>query len=83
MIKIPKSIADVLLHVKTSDLTERVIMPVTRYDNVLCAPRVVTEEIEREEAPYNHIQVNTEELSEEEIRKICEKIIKKGVIFYG
>ena len=72
MIKIPKSIADVLLHVKTSDLTERVIMPVTRYDNVLCAPRV---EIEREGAPFNLLQVDTEELSEEEIRKICGRII--------
>ena len=75
MIKIPKSIADVLLHVKTSDLTERVIMPVTRYDNVLCAPRVVTEEIERQGAPFNLLQVDTEELSEEEIRKICGRII--------
>ena len=75
MIKIPKTIADVLLHVKTSDLTERVIMPVTRYDNVLCAPRVVTEEIEREGAPFNLLQVDTEELSEEEIRKLCGRII--------
>jgi len=39
--KIPSSVTDTLLHVKESDTDERVVMPITRYCNVLQAPKVV------------------------------------------
>ena len=41
--KIPMTVSDTLLHIKDSDTTENVILPITRYDNVMNSPRVVTD----------------------------------------
>lgn len=73
--KIPASITDGLVHVKDSDRTERVILPFTRYANVLNAPRVVTGANEVKGAPFALYITETEELSISEIRQLCGGII--------
>lgn len=39
---IPKYVLDLLLHVKDTNGKESVILPITRYDNVMNAPKVVS-----------------------------------------
>jgi hypothetical protein len=72
---IPDGVTDILMHGKDSDRTERVLMPITRYDNILSSPTVVTEEIETHGAPFHLLEVETVEMTEEEIRKLCGHII--------
>ena len=39
--KLPKTVADTLLHVKDTNMTEKIMLPITRYRNVLNAPGVI------------------------------------------
>ena len=73
--KIAASISDTLLHVKDSDLTEKVVMPITRYKNVLNAPRVVTNKNSVKGAPFLFYETDSEELTTAEIRKLANGII--------
>ena len=43
MDKIPASVSDVLLHNRDTDRTETVILPITRYNNVMNAPKVISD----------------------------------------
>ena len=73
--KMPASLSDTLLHQKDSDLTERVILPITRYGNVLNAPKVVNNPFSVKGAPYLLYATDSETLSTEEIRKLCGGIV--------
>ena len=68
---LPMSVSDTLLHDKDSDRTERVILPITRYVNVLNSPKV--EEILG--APFSLIATDTETLTVSDIRKYCDTLI--------
>lgn len=72
---IPATGSDVLLHPKTADKVERVAFPITRYDNIICAPRVVTEKIERHGAPFHILKTGKITLTEEEIIQLCGNIL--------
>lgn len=70
--KIPASVSDVLLHTKENEQgDERVVLPFTRYKNVLNAPKVVTGANEVLGAPFALLATETETCSVEYIRKHC------------
>ena len=73
--KIPASVADTLLHEKNSDLTERVVLPITRYRNVLNSPNVVSNVNSIKGAPFVLYENDTEILSASELRKLADGII--------
>ena len=75
MKSIPASVTDVLLHEKNSDKTERVIMPITRYQNVLSAPNVVTSTTSVKGAPFVLLVTDSETLTTAELRKLSTDII--------
>lgn len=72
--KIPMAVSDSLLHIKNSDTTESVILPITRYANVMNSPRVVTDG-DNIGAPFVLLQTDTEYISIETLRKLCGGII--------
>lgn len=74
MSKIPMTVSDTLLHVKDSDTTESVILPITRYDNVMNSPRVVTDG-SNIGAPFVLLKTDEEYITLEELRKLCGGII--------
>lgn len=73
--KVYQSASDYLLHGKDSDRTERIILPITRYGNILSAPSVVTEDIEVSGAPFHLLKQRTVKLTAEEIRDLCGDIV--------
>lgn len=75
MAKIPASVSDTLLHIKETDRTERVILPITRYENVLSAPTVVTDVDEVYGAPFLILETGEEKVSAETIRTLCGRIV--------
>ena len=72
---LPASVTDTLLHEKDSDRTERVILPITRYKNVLSAPQVVTNGNSVKGAPFVLLATDTEKLSTSELRKLAGGIV--------
>ena len=75
MSKIPASVSDILLHDKDSDNTEKVILPITRYDNVLNAPKVVTNCNAVAGAPFVLYSTESESLSTSDIRKLVSGVV--------
>lgn len=73
--KIPASVSDVLLHQRDTDRTERVMLPVTRYKNILNAPSVVSNIHEVKGAPFVLFETEEEILSISELRKLSNDII--------
>lgn len=67
---LPYSVSDHILHGKDSDRTERIILPITRYDNVLCAPRVITNSFEHSGAPFYLMRTDKVDVSDTEIRRL-------------
>jgi len=75
MSKLPASVSDVLLHDKNSDRTERVILPITRYENVLNAPGVVNNGNSLKGAPFLLLKTGTDTLSTEDLRRLVGDIV--------
>ena len=75
MREIPASVSDVLLHDRDSEKSERVILPITRYDNIMNAPKVVHHIDSVKGAPFILYTTDTEWMSTEEIRKLGNGII--------
>lgn len=73
--KLPKTVADTLLHVKDTDLTEKIMMPITRYRNVLNAPNVIKNPTDVSGAPFVLLEQSSEIVSTDKIRKMCGAII--------
>ena len=73
--KLPKTVADTLLHVKDTDLTEKIMMPITRYSNVLNAPNVIKNPTDVSGAPFVLLEQSSEIISVDKIRKMCGSII--------
>lgn len=73
--RIPSSVSDTLLHEKETDDTERVILPITRYKNVLNSPNVVKSPSAIKGAPFLLYQEGFEELSVEDIRRLTSGLI--------
>ena len=75
MRKIPASVSDTLLHDKISDQEEKVILPITRYRNVLNAPKVVTTPNAAKGTPFALYATETETLSTSDLRKLIDGIL--------
>lgn len=73
--KIPMAVSDTLLHEQDSDRTERVILPITRYRNVLNAPDLVTDGNAVKGAPFVILAMDTETLDTSEIRELVGAIV--------
>ena len=73
--KIPVSVSDVLLHTKTEKDKERVVLPFTRYANVLNAPKVVNNGRDLLGAPFGLLVSDTEVLTTEQLRALDATII--------
>ena len=73
--KLPKTVADTLLHVKDTDLTEKIMMPITRYRNILNAPNVIKNPTDVSGAPFVLLEQSSEIISVDKIRKMCGNII--------
>ena len=69
--KVPQAASDVLQHVKDSDRTERIAFPITRYNAVLSAPKVVSDSDETFGAPFHLLATDSEQLTRTEIRRLC------------
>ena len=70
-----QNIHDVLSHLKTSDKEDGLILPITRYENVLNAPNVVSDAEQKPGAPFHLLAAGSEGLTYSEIRKFCGPII--------
>ena len=75
VIRLPASVSDTLLHAKDSDSTERVMLPITRYKNVLNGPSVVDNPYSVKGAPFLLYQVAEEELPLEEVRQLVSGLV--------
>ena len=73
--KIPLSVSDTLLHTKTDEGKELVVLPFTRYGNVLNAPKVVTDPRSMNGAPFGLLVSDTEVLTTEQLRALDANII--------
>lgn len=73
--KLPASVTDYLMHEQNSDLTEKILLPITRYKNVLNAPQVVRSINSVKGAPFLLYQTETEELDTKQLRALVEDIV--------
>lgn len=73
--KIPVSVSDILLHAMVSEDKERIILPITRYNNVMNAPCVVKDSRSVMGAPFALLETDTEVLTTEQIRALSADII--------
>lgn len=76
---LPSSVTDFLMHIKedetSSDGSERVILPFTRYANIFNAPKVVSDVFDAPGSPFVLYSQNEVELEDDEIRELCGDII--------
>lgn len=63
--------ADVLLHGKPSDREEILGFPITRYDNIIGSPSVVTPQTLKGSAPFQLLRTDSVDLSISTIRQMC------------
>lgn len=73
---LPVSATDTLLHVKDSDKSEHIVLPITRYANVLNAPRIVTQTNAAFGAPFCiYVTGETETMTTSQLRKLIGDIV--------
>lgn len=73
--KIPTAVSDTLLHEQDSDRTERVILPITRYRNVLNAPTLVTDGNAVKGAPFLLLAMDSETIDTSQLRELVGTIV--------
>lgn len=73
-IRIPKTATDVVMHSKDNNGEERLVLPVTRYKNILNAPRMVTNLNITITSPFVIYAESAEELSTDEIKELISGI---------
>lgn len=73
-IRIPKTATDVVMHSKDNNGEERLVLPVTRYKNILNAPRMVTDLDITITSPFVIYAESAEELSTDEIKELISGI---------
>ena len=65
--------SDTLLHSKDSDKTERIIFPITRYENIIAAPRFLDLDKKINQtfsSPFILLQTDTVSMDEDEINEM-------------
>lgn len=77
--KIPASAVDTFLHFRNDEDSEggneRIILPITRYANILNAPKVVKDPYDSPGAPFVFLQTGSENLNHEEIMVLSPNMI--------
>ena len=71
---LPSRVQDTILHVKTKD-SEEIVLPVTRYDNVMNSPHLVETPESRPGAPFHLLETDSETLTASEIRRLAGGIL--------
>ena len=71
---LPSRVQDTILHVKTND-SEEIVLPVTRYDNVMNSPHLVETPEARPGAPFHLLETDSETLTASEIRRLAGGIL--------
>ena len=66
---LPRAVSDVIMHTKTDTQEEVVVLPVTRYDNVMNSPHVIETAEAHPGAPFHLFITGEEEMTSSEIRK--------------
>ena len=66
--------SDIILHSKDGNDRERIIFPVTRYDNVFSAPRVVNDISKTCGAPFSLLILNKVELDDDVVASLMEGV---------
>lgn len=72
---IPFGVFDTVLHVKVNESDEVVIMPVTRYDAILNAPKVATNISASSGSPFALLATESEIVDASELRKLIPDIV--------
>lgn len=75
---IPKYVNDTLLHVKDENGKESIVLPITRYDNILNAPKILRQGAAITEMaghPFVLLATDTCTISTEDLRKIVGEIL--------
>lgn len=65
--------SDVLLHSKDSDKTERIIFPITRYQNIIGMPTIISSDktiVDSNGASFLLLQTDTVSIDEDELNAI-------------
>ena len=74
--ELPIEVSNVLLHVKENEgSTEAIVLPYTRYGNVMNRPNVVTEGNTYTGAPFHLLVTDVEEVDDNVIKRYCGDII--------
>ena len=63
--------SDILLRAKDSDKTERIIFPITRYENILTAPKMTTQVSTSFGAPFLLLKQSSVLVDEDELYELC------------
>ena len=63
--------SDVILHAKDSDTSERIIFPVTRYDNIISSPKMISDISASHKAPFLLLKETSVDIDEEELLALC------------
>lgn len=70
-----KELHDILMHLKDTDKSEKIVLPVTRYENVTNAPNLITNGEQHPGAPFHLLATSSEKVSIADLRKMCGSII--------
>ena len=73
--KMESSADNVLIHGRLSASKEKVSFPITTYDNILFAPKVLTDIGENIGAPFHFIETDTVECTDDYIIGLCGHIL--------
>ena len=63
--------SDVILHAKESDKSERIVFPVTRYENIMSSPKMIADISTANDAPFLLLQESSVEIDEVELHNLC------------
>lgn len=66
---------DILLHGKPADRDEILGFPITRYDNIIGAPGVVSNQAIKRSAPFQLMKTDEVDIPVSTIRQMCGNII--------
>ena len=73
--KIPKVVNNTLLHVKDENDKEQIILPFTRYDNVMGRPRISQSTSNLGGSPFSLLHTSTVTMSAEKLRSLVGDIV--------
>ena len=64
------TLSDILIHDKMSDGTETIMFPITRYDNIMGSPKIVSDLTTFHGAPFFFYAADTVEINDDELNAL-------------